>query len=220
MIYIQTKDAQQMLRHLGKTLSKEELAKVVSRSINRTLLKARTGARREVKRVYNISQKNLDGVKIARSTPATQTGELQAEHKAIPLDAFAPKQITESGTRSISKKGKLKVTKFKNRRSNVPAGISIEVKRGERKVIPYAFMIPGGAVRVFGRGAYNAGKNFVKRNHRVNKTGSDTPIKPMITLSVFGAALNKGVQGELKREVNDYYPQEFVRQLRFAIKQR
>lgn len=219
MIYIKTIDAQQALRRLGVELNKKELATAVVRAINRSLQKGRTIARTEVKKVYNISQKDLQGIDYRRANVSTLKGELIASKKPIPLDAFAPKQLTASSTISISRKGSIRTKTLKRVRKNFNGGISIEVKRGERENIPYAFLIPGGAVRVFARGQYRDGTQhgFVQRHHRVNKKGSDKPVKPLITVSELGSILNPGVMRNINKEIIKIYPDRLDHEIMFIV---
>jgi hypothetical protein len=219
MIFIKTTDAVSALRRLGVELSQEQLKTAIVRAINRTLQRGRTIARKEIKKVYNISQKNLEGVDYKRATVGTLKGELVADKKPIPLDAFAPKQLTATSTISISRKGAVKTKSLRRARKNFNGGISIEVKRGERENIPYAFLIPGGAVRVFARGQYRDGTQhgFIQRHHRVNKSGSDTPVKPLITVSEFGSILNPDVMKEIKKEILKIYPQRLDHEILFMV---
>jgi hypothetical protein len=223
-IYIQTEDAARILRRLEVSLSKEQLAVAQSRAINKTLGKARTQARRSITRVYNISQRYLKTINFIPATPTGQyavTGKLYALRKPIPLDAFAAKQETGTGSRRITRKGALKVVSYKRAKSNPTTGVSIEIFKGSRIVIPFAFMIPGGAVRVFARGQYNTGGQygFVQRIQRVNKSGNDTPIKPLITVSEYGTMINKDVLGEIGGRTKEWYPESLENQIMFLLSQ-
>jgi hypothetical protein len=219
MIFIKTDSAIETLERLNAKLSAAQIARVESRAINKTLGQARTIARREVKKVYNISQKDLGGINYKPSNPTTVTGKLVASRKPIPLDAFAPKQETGGTSIRVTKKGAQKVTIFKRAKSNPTAGVSIEIFKGKRIVIPFAFMIPGGAVRVFARGQYKTGTQygFVQRFHRVNSEGSDIPIKPLITISTFGEILNDKVMGQIGKDVKRIYPEQFENQVEYLL---
>lgn len=219
MIFIKTDSALKALSTLGKELSKEQIALAEARAINHSLQKGRTIARTEVKKVYNISQRYLGGINFKRATVSKPYGELFASRKPIPLDAFPVKQVTASASISITRKGNQKVREFKRLKANPTAGVSIEIKKGEKEVIPYAFMIVGGALRVFARGEYKSGTDhgLVLRHHRVNKTGSDTPIKPLITVSEFGSIINPDVLGNIGSKVEAMYPGRLVHELEFMI---
>lgn len=219
MIFIQTSNAIKALQRLGEELSKEQIALAEARAINHSLQKGRTIARTEIKKVYNISQRYLGGINYTRATVNKPYGELIASRKPIPLDAFPVKQETATGSISVTRKGKQKVRVFKKLKANPTAGVSIEIKRGEKELLPYAFMIVGGAVRVFARGEYKTGTDhgLVLRHHRVNKSGNDTPIKPLITVSEFGSILNPDVLGHIGKKVEVMYPDRLVHELQFII---
>lgn len=221
MFYLQTDDAAKALRRLGQDLSAGQLNTAQSRAINRSLEKGRTIARKEIKKVYNIPQRYLKDVDYKRASPNNLTGKLFASRKPIPLDAFAPKQETGSGSISITKKGAHKVRSFRKLKANPTAGVSIEVKKGDREVLPYAFMIAGGAVRVFARGEYKTGTDhgFVLRHQRVKSTGNDTPIKPLITVSEFGSIINPVVINRIGRDVKVFYSARLEHEIMFVIQQ-
>jgi hypothetical protein len=211
MIYIQTENAQRTLKQLGVRLSKAQADKAGIRAINTALRKANTIARREVKVLYNISQKDLDGVKVERANMRSMTGKIVASRKPIPISAFAPKQETSAGRVSISRRGAVIKKSFKRAKVNTQSGVSVEIRKGKREVIPFAFLLAGGAAQVFARGAYKDKKIFVQRHHRVSKEGNDIPVKPLITVSVFGTAINNQVQQRMGREVRVFYTSEYSR---------
>jgi len=219
MIYIKTDSAIEALKNLGFSLSEKQIAVVCSRAINRSLYQGRTKARRQVKTVYNISQKNLNGIDFKRANPNTVTGKLFASRKPIPIDAFSPKQETSSQSIKITKRGTQNIKEFSQAKKNPVIGVSVEIKKGQREIIPYAFMIAGGAVRVFARGEYKSGTQygFVQRHERVSNDGNDVPIKPLITISEFGSILNPKVLSEIGKEVQEFYPNRFVHELVYMI---
>ncbi len=219
MIYIHTKDARKILTELGKGLSKKQLAQAQSRAINRSLEKARTEARRDVKKVYNIAQKDLKAIDIKRSTSLTLTGDLHANRKPIPLDTFSPKQQFSGSTLSITRKGEQRRRILRRSRA-ATAGVSVEIIKGKREILPFAFLIPGGAPRVFARGEYKGGTahGLIVRKHRVIKTGNDTPVKPLISLSVFGGVLNDSVRKELIKTAQAFYPRRLEYELEAIAK--
>lgn len=203
MVWIQTDDARRTLERLKGELSARELASAQSMAINKTLQLSRTKARAAVKQVYNISQNRLKGVNYMPAYPSASVikGTLYAGRKPIPLDAFSPKQVTSGGSIKITKRGKQVVKQFKRLKTNPVVGVQIEIKKGEKEVLPYAFMIAGGAVRVFARGEYKTGTQhgFTLRHQRVSNDGNDLPIKPLITVSEFAQVINEHVVGKKGR---------------------
>lgn len=192
------------LNHLKDELGPRKFGNGIARALNKTLNEGRTVARDAVKAEFNIPQKNLNGINVRRANSQNLTGHIYASSRPLPADTFAPRFKTQSASITVSKKGKQKVTERKSKRS-VPIGVSIEVHKGQRQVIPFAFMIAGGKPRVFGRGAYNGSKGFEQRHKRVNSKGSDIPIKPLLSVSVHMAVMKQEsidkISDKLEREI-------------------
>lgn len=201
-------------------LSKAQVDKAAARAINRTLLKGRTEARKAVKAEYNIPQKNLNGIKNKNAYPSFLEGYITASAKPIPMDAFAPKFETSTGSITISRKGIQKARDYKRAKKNPGKGVSIEVKKGARQVIPYAFMIRGAKPRVFARGRYKFGGGsfgFIQRNKRENKSGNDIPVKPLISVTVHGAVINDRVRGNIRNIINQNFSRDMEHEIKYLI---
>lgn len=204
-------------------LSGRQIDKATSVAINKTLLKGRTAARTAVKRVYNIPQRNLQGVNIRYSKPSFLQGNIHATSRPIPMDAFSPKFDIASGgrvlgTQSISKRGVLSTRIAKNKKQRL--GVSIEVKKGDRTVVPFAFMLPGMKPRIFARGEYEKGNGsfgFIKRHTREENSQGHDAVKPLVSVTVFGAVVNPTVNRELVRVVNADYDRNLMTALRHQL---
>lgn len=210
MIVVRVDAATKDLASSFKALGKAEIAKATSVAINKTLLKGRTVARTAVKKIYNIPQKNLAGVDIRRSRPNYLHGSIVASTKPIPMDAFSPRFefISSAGSSilSVSRRGVLKAkatAKAKNAK-----GVSIEVQRGKRIIVPYAFLIPTAKPRVFARGQYKGGNGsygFIQRHTRLeNESGNDS-VKPLVSVTIFGAVINPVVKQDIAKQVRKDY---------------
>lgn len=208
MIIIKASSGIATLRKLGVQLSIKELAQANARAINRSLEKARTKVRKEVRTVYNVPTRATTGIDINRAKSNNLHGELYGSTKPLPLDVFSPRQETATTTITVTRRGEQRVKELRRARKNPQGGVSIEVEKNRRETVPYAFMIPGAKPRVFARGEYRMGTQhgFVQRHHRVNKDGNDTPVKPLITMSIYGQILNDEVLQPTAREVEQYYP--------------
>ena len=217
--WINVKEVNKKIDELTKQLTGKQLALGVSRSINRTLMKGRTEARKVVKAEYNIPQKNLSGINYSKSIAATLTGKIYASARPIPMNSFAPKFETQKRSITTTKRGAQKVKDRKKKVSNPGKGVSIEVHKGSRVVVPFAFMIPGAKPHVFARGAYNAGGSFgfQQRNKRVNSSGNDTPVKPLISVTVHGAVINPSSISKIKMVLVREYPKEIEHELNARI---
>lgn len=219
MIKVNVDKAISAIKKNFSNLDGEQVAKAAMRAINKTLLKGRTTARAAVKGKYNIPQKNLSGINKKDSSRSLLIGYITASAKPIPMDAFAPKFETSTGSLSVSKKGEQKSKLFKKAKSNAAKGVSIEVIKGSRQIVDYAFMIRGGKPRVFARGAYKAGGSwgFIQRSKRVNKTGADTPIKPLISITVHGAVINNKVEQQIASDIEPYFSQRLQHELEYQV---
>lgn len=217
--WINVKEANKNLSELTKQLTGKPLALAISRGINRTLMKGRTEARRAVKSEYNIPQKHLEGINYEKSSPITLTGFVKASAKPIPMHAFAPKFETQKRAIRITKRGQQKVKERKRKVSNPAKGVSIEVHRGQREVVPYAFMIPGGKPYVFARGRYpgHGSYGFIKRTKRERSTGSDIKVSPLLSVTVNGAVNNPTAMGNIKQVITREYPKELEHELKARI---
>jgi hypothetical protein len=206
------------LKELTKQLSKKQIAIVVSRGINRTLLKGRTTARAAVKDEYNIPQKNLNGINIERSTTRTLTGSIYASTKPIPMDAFSPVFELPTKKITVSRKGVQKVKDRKRKRTNPGQGVSIEVHKGSRMVVPYAFMLEGQKPRVFARGQYRRSDFGFERRHvrEENSSGNDS-VKPLISTTVHAAVINPIAIGKIKADIQEHFPEELMHQIKFLV---
>lgn len=200
-----------------KQLDEQQLKKAITSAINRTLMKGRTMARRAVKEEYNIPQQYMDRITNKNANRSTLTGYIVASAIPIPMDAFNPKFETQKSVLSVTRKGEQKERAKK--RGNKSAGVTIEVHKGQKETVPFAFMISGGKPRVFARGQYRdgGGYGFIQRRTRVNKTGSDIPIKPLLSVTVHAAVINDEVETKIANVITQYYPERLQHELRYQL---
>lgn len=220
MIRVNVAFATKRLSDSFKKLSKAEVAKATSIAINKSLLKGRTEARTQVKRIYNIPQKNLKDINIEKATIRTLSGYVYASRKPIPMDAFQPrfdvvKGGVVKGIQTISKRGisKSQIVKTKARQN----GVSIEVKKGDRTSVPYAFLLPGTKPRVFARGKYEPGNGrygFLQRHTREENNNGNDSVKPLASVTVFAAVINKDAIKRIERVVMQDYERNLMTALR------
>lgn len=218
MIEVNVKEATAKLVKNFRELDEKQIKKAITNAINRTLLKGRTVARKEVKGEYNIPQRYLDRVNKINAKPVNLTGYITASAVPIPMDAFDPKFNTTGGSvLSITRKGEQK--QKKGRKNDRSAGVTIEVHKGKNETIPFAFMISGAKPRVFARGEYRTGGSygFIQRHTRVNKSGSDTPIKPLLSVTVHAAVINDDVENKIAVEIQSYYPNRLEHELKYQV---
>lgn len=224
MFRVNTDKAIKVLESFAGRLSTRQIATATNRAINRSLETGRTVARRQVRQVYNISALYIDRIGVQKSNPTTLSGNITANNKPISLDAFNPKFRTRTKSLRITRskedrsKNEVRTREFKRARRTTGTGVTIEVKKGKPETIPFAFMILGGKPRVFARGEYNRTSfGFIRRKHRVNRTGSDTPVRPMVTVSVFGSVMNDEVITVIGRKVENHYPERLTHEIKHLI---
>lgn len=217
MIIISTKKALDKARELHSSLSERQLNTVMSRALNETILQGRTEARKIVKSIYNIPQKNLQRINVNRSNAKTLVASLYASATPIPMDAFAPKFTSGNQSITVTRRGQQKVKDLKKKRRG--AGVSIEVIKGKRESISFAFMIAGAKPRVFARGEYRNGTSygFVRRNKREQKKGSDIPIRPLLSVTVHAAVINPKATETIVKRVSTVFPVILERNISFIL---
>jgi hypothetical protein len=212
--------ATQFIRRNFQQLNDKEVAKATVRAINRSLMKGRTVARTEVKKVYNIPQKNLGGVNNINAKTSNLAGYITASTIPIPMDAFSPKFTSADTTIRISRKGAQVVNRLKKAKKSPAKGVSIEVIKGNREVVPYAFMIAGTKARVFARGAYKSGGayGFVQRHKRLENSSGNDSVKPLLSVTVHAAVINPHVNHRLQSEVIPFYGNRLQHELEEQVR--
>lgn len=218
MLRISVRRALRTLSEAQEQLGPRQFNKAVSRALNESILQGRTEARNAVKAIYNIPQRYVGGINVNKATSQSLTAELFASTTPIPMDAFSPRFQTATQSFTITRRGEQR-SKSTKRRGNTAGGVSIEVLKGKREIVPFAFMIPGGKPRVFARGAYKSGTSygFVQRHKRENKKGSDTPVKPLLSVTVHAAVINKESIARIGRRVQAVFPRSVERNVNFLL---
>jgi hypothetical protein len=177
-------------------LSEMETSAGIVSAINKTIQAGITEARRGIQGSYNIKIKDVqDAFATKYAKPSLQIGELSASPKSISLSHFQPTfSFNRHSKTSYSKNGVGATRLLKGNAKAFGQGVSFEVVKGQKKVLPYAFMIAG-KMPIFARGAYTSKGNydFVLRHNRSKSIGNDTPITSMVTVSVYSAVVSKNV---------------------------
>lgn len=218
MIRISAQSAIRNLQQERERLGPSRFNKAISRALNESILVGRTESRKAVKDIYNIPQRYLGGINVLKSTSLSLVAKLYASSVPVPMDAFAPKFQQRGKSFTITRRGEQRSKVVKRvRSSNV--GVSIEVIKGSRQVIPYAFMIEGGKPRVFARGQYKSGTahGFTQRNKRINKVGNDTPVKPLLSVTVHAAVVNRKALDKVQVRINSTLSASMVRNVKHLM---
>ncbi len=196
---------------LTAQLSLQQIAKATSGAINKTLMLGRTQARKQVKAVYNIPNRYMGYVDIkrARLSELQLEGHIFARSGPLPMDAFNPVYNPPTGGKlRITRRGQLKQTNTNSRKKG--GGVTIEIRKGQKKVLSYAFLLPNAKPRVFARGDYEKdsdGRYVFNRRHKRKeyvKTGNDS-VTNLVSVSVFGALINDKVLPIIADKVNNNF---------------
>lgn len=213
MIQIEADGAIEKVREISKTLSKTQMNRGISRALNNTASQGRTVARKAVSDLYNIPQKNLSSISLVRSTAATLKAQIIASTKPIPLISFSPKFDMPTKSIRATKRGKLKVRN--RRRKTHGKGVSIEIYKGQRQTIRFAFMTTR-ITAVFARGKYIS-TGFEKRTKRTSKDGNDLPIQALASVTIHTAVTNNKTLNDIQRKVTRILPAEIEREIRYRL---
>lgn len=222
MISVTVHNDLEQIKRLSKSLSKAEIAKAANSAINKSIVHGRSVLNKKIRQKYNLTSRDvMAGTKIFRSNTNTLTAKVEADRTAISLTHFKP--IFNQANYSISiKRTKKKVDKvFGRTRKNLSKGLTIEVIKGRRLSIPYAFIFKNDAIKpIFARGNYgytSGGYSFIKRHKRVNKTGSDTPVSKLFSTSIAGSSLNTQVRQGTDTDLSAYFVKSMLSYVRYRL---
>jgi len=220
MITIDTREAQRAITAQFADLTHRNVLVANTRAINTSLMKARTAFRKEVRKEYNISSDTLKQVDLKRASYAKPVGEIFAVTTPISLSRFNPKFETTKGTTSVKEVTVFDINSRKKKKQmasqlsgspkrNPKRGVSVEIKKGERKRLPFAFMVTGGgagvSLQVWARGNYK-GSKFETAKPRL-------PITPLKSVSPFGAIKNEEVLKPVVEKATKDFETEMQRQV-------
>lgn len=225
MITIKVDEVNKKLKDAFSPLSSEETNKAISRAINRTLERGRNKhLKNALMDQYVLTSPDVkNNLTIFRANKNNPEGTINASRSPISITHFKPRFEfnTNEGKGVLSivrKKGQVIKTES-SRKGMAKKGVSIEITKGDRTVLPFAFMIRGdGPKPVFARGEYKGGFGFVQRHTRVNKTGPDTPIQKIFTASVSGMANNKDVKRRTMIDLTPEYEKRLLHEINFLTR--
>jgi hypothetical protein len=222
MVEINVKSNLKEFDRLAKNLSERQINKAASDAINKALLLGRSESRRQVKRVYNIPNRYQNFIDVKRAKPSSLSGHIFARTLPLPMDAFNPVfNITSGGAVTgrlrITRRGQLKQTNARSK--NASAGVTIEVRKGRKTIVPYAFLIPGAKPRVFARGDYeqNGRYAFIRRREREENSAGNDRVTNMLSVTIYGALINRSVLPIVEKKVNDNFNRLFENALQRQI---
>lgn len=190
MIQVDVRDAVNKLNHELGYVSQDKKKLAIARAINHTIAKGKTEISRRIRDIYAIDAKTVgQALTQIKADRLTLTGKAVMKGKPLPLHKFRARQTAK--------------------------GVSLEIKKGKRKLIPGVFLagMKSGHKGVMFRGHYSGGK-MNRRKQRVSKTGNDLPITQMVGVSLPSAMSNKIIIHALNRSMSEMFPKRFEHEIK------
>ena len=182
--------------------------KAAVRALNRAGDQSVTAASREIRRAYNVSSSFArNQIKVRdRAHRGKLSFTIRIFSRRIPLIEF----VRGSKTPSVL-------------RERVGRGVTVEIKKGQRKLIPHAFIARmksghvGVLARIHGKERPDPAFRFGRGSGRVGRKWGDPdiPIGELTTLSVPRMFLEKTVRSAVARIAMDSFNRNFEQQLKF-----
>lgn len=126
-----------------------EIQRATVAAVNATVVETRDQAAREMVGKVNLSASYIrDKMRIVRASGKRPEGAVIVQRRAVPLARFKAQQLVASAPRAKGDRSRKIVKGTKQ------AGVSVEVRRGQRKRLRRAFLVPlanGNGVGIFVR---------------------------------------------------------------------
>lgn len=164
--HINAKQAIRDLRQQYGQLSKPETNRAIALAFNRTIMRSRTVLARAIRERYPASAMKQGGYSggkgliIEKASRRRLYSVLRVSSKRVPLIYFKSKEVA--------------------------GGVQVEVQKGERHVLPFAFIAKGNLRRkqVLARGRYTGRGGFRVRRKRIDNRPHDLPITKLVGVRV------------------------------------
>lgn len=217
MIKIDTRDALKTLDHLTKSLTKNEVAKASSMAMNEAVRSGRKEIKDEIRKIYNLKTERIydtrkeRGISMSFATVSNPIAKINAGHMPVNLSNFNPRSSKMESGREITFYSDLRTRKlkmFKGPKMYKANGISVEVRKGQRKNIPVAFQ-PVAGKAIFARGIHGK-PGFVFGKKRL-------PIGALSSVSIATAALEGNVAPKYQAKIEERYATRIEHQLKRMI---
>lgn len=188
----------EQLRKLNKDLSNAEFSRAVRLAINDSASQGKTRLVDIIRNEFNAAAFPPNvvrrGIIIKKAVPGNLTAEIYISGKPIPLRHFSPRQTKK--------------------------GVSVEIFRGDRKVIQSSFFAnlkqgEGGIRQVVARGGYENNK-FNFRKKRLSPKGPDLPITKLVSVSLQTAWTSERTEAmdELEQYLSAKVPERVAHYIR------
>ena len=225
MFDVRTEINDELFARMKEKLSESQIKQALRMSLNDAVVKGRTMVRRSVQEAYNIKASRFSesdgkkGLSLKKATNDSLSSQINAGHIPLPLSDMSPKYSGSAVAQQVKySKGKARAGKT-IKRSTSP--ITVEVIKGQRKVIGSAFTIGIGkhnstgqqfaTTAIFARGKKGKpGFEFSKPRY---------PIDSISSVSIGTAATNTKSLTKYDNELNEYASKRFVHHVERLIKQ-
>lgn len=217
MLTVNTSDAINDLRRFFEPLTPKQAGIAVSRSINESLTTGRAQLVKEIASIYTIKpmliRSQLDTTKAKSNLLEGKIRGVSRRHSMSDFKNSTYDATTHSMTSIATVRDNKKVVKkivsrpltgkslrIKDKKKYI--GLTIQIKKGSSKNIQSAFLMQSKGGRIWAaRGKYNSSFNWVWRNKRSVKDGSDLPVNKLLTPSVYATAVNPIVQRAIYQKI-------------------
>lgn len=211
MVNINADEAIAKLQKNLSKLSEKQIASAMAGAMNRALETGVTAGKKYIKQNYNIPKEDIDAaLRIKNVSTKLLTGSIDSSSKSIGLSHFQPtfsfnKRSTTGHWKSEDNRKGAQSTRIHKKGTfskYFGKGVQVEIIKGNKVTIPYAFMIAG-KTPVFARGKYeNSGAfAFLQRHKRASATGRDSPISSLVNVSVYSSLVNEKVMPSVRAKV-------------------
>lgn len=190
MIQVDVRDAIAKLNTNYGYVSNNARKLAIARAINHTIAKAKTLTSREIRNIYAVDASTLGkALSQVKADRLTLTGKIIARGRPISLAKFRARQTAK--------------------------GVTVEVLRGRRKLIPGVFLrsLPSGHTGVMVRGKYSQGK-LARRKQRIRRTGNDLPITEIVGVSIPKQMANKIILQSISKSINTMFPERIDHEIK------
>ncbi len=183
MIRIDTKNAVADVLSIYSKVNPSTVGKAASNALNRAIISVRKQISVEVRKEYRIRASALKKrmVDVKRAKLSKLSAEIHVNYGGLILSSFS----------------------YRNTRK----GLSVEIKRGKRRIIKRAFKqrTKGGFTSAFFQGKYQSGKMLYSDAKQ---------IRTVKTLSPWAAVVNESVQAKLSQRGVDVFEQRFRHEMK------
>ncbi|RAJ00447.1 hypothetical protein LX64_04153 [Chitinophaga skermanii] len=219
MLHLNIDNVLAKLNNFKDSLSDKKLRLALASTLNKSALQLRTTAKKIINSEYKITQSSLDkSIVHHKAFSNTLEASILANSESLTLKDFSPKFTSHKEQVRLNKNGSIIRRKRKAKRKarrNV-LGVSVEIHKGKRILISYAFMIPSNA-HVYARGWYSPSGGFEQRTKREQKTGSDLKITKLLSISIYSTVVNKNTMEVISKKSHDVVPNILLHELKYRL---